>query len=87
MAFRAAWQVEACVTGPYNPWRAQGEGRHVQGAPQDPSALWELYDMHADRTEQHDLAAQDPKRVKEMTALYANWETRLTIGTGRRDPE
>ncbi len=32
---------------------------------------WELYDMQADRTELHDLAAEQPDRVKQMAA---EWE-------------
>ena len=36
-----------------------------------PAGSWELYDMEADRTEMHDLAATDPQRVK---AMAAQWE-------------
>lgn len=42
-------------------------------------AEWELYDMEADRTELHDLAAQHPKRVREMSALYAGWAERCGV--------
>jgi arylsulfatase len=34
---------------------------------------WELYDMDADRTEMHNLAAQQPDRVKEMAAAWQKW--------------
>lgn len=34
---------------------------------------WQLYDMEADRTELHDLAAQYPSRVREMAAAYKEW--------------
>ena len=34
---------------------------------------WELYDMTADRTEMHDLAAQEPERVKAMTDQWQKW--------------
>ena len=37
---------------------------------------WELYDMEADRTELHDLAAAQPDRVKEMAALWQAWAER-----------
>jgi hypothetical protein len=30
------------------------------------SEPWELYDLKADRTELHDLAASQPKKVKEF---------------------
>ncbi len=34
---------------------------------------WELYDMVADRTETHDLAAQHPDRVQRMSASWLAW--------------
>ncbi len=33
----------------------------------------ELYDMERDRTEMHDLAAQQPDRVKAMAAQWDAW--------------
>ena len=40
---------------------------------------WELYDLEADRTEMHDLAAQHPERVREMSAQYAAWAERCGV--------
>jgi arylsulfatase len=40
---------------------------------------WELYDMEADRTETDDLAAKDPEKVKEMSALYDAWAARCNV--------
>jgi arylsulfatase len=40
---------------------------------------WELYDMDADRTELHDLAAQHPDRVADMSAQYAEWAKRCGV--------
>jgi arylsulfatase len=40
---------------------------------------WELYDMDADRTEMHDLAAQQPERVKDMAEQYAAWAERCGV--------
>jgi arylsulfatase len=40
---------------------------------------WELYDMAADRTEMHDLSAQQPDRVKEMSALWDAWAKRVGV--------
>lgn len=40
---------------------------------------WELYDTAADRTEQHNLAAADPGRVREMAALYDAWAKRCNV--------
>lgn len=34
---------------------------------------WELYDMEADRTEQHNLAAKEPRRLKQMVARWNAW--------------
>jgi arylsulfatase len=35
--------------------------------------------MEADRTEMHDLAAQQPDRVAEMKALYDDWTRRCGV--------
>lgn len=38
-----------------------------------PTGKWELYDIEADRTEQHDLAAQHPARVRRMASQWEQW--------------
>ena len=40
---------------------------------------WELFDMEADRTELHDLAASQPERVKAMTAMWDDWAKRCGV--------
>jgi arylsulfatase len=40
---------------------------------------WELYDMVADRTELHDLAAAQPERVADMAAQYEAWAQRCGV--------
>ncbi|MAG55953.1 MAG: arylsulfatase [Planctomycetes bacterium] len=40
---------------------------------------WELYDLHADRTEMHDLAAQHPERVKTLAAAWQAWARRTGV--------
>ncbi|HEY3321478.1 MAG TPA: arylsulfatase [Planctomycetota bacterium] len=50
-----------------------GKMKLVAKGPQGP---WELYDMEKDRTEMHDLAAAQPEKVKELTALWEKWATR-----------
>jgi arylsulfatase len=40
---------------------------------------WELYDVEADRTEQNNLAARYPERVKEMSATYDQWARRCQV--------
>jgi arylsulfatase len=40
---------------------------------------WELYNMAADRTELHNLATQQPKRVAEMAAKWQAWAERCNV--------
>ena len=40
---------------------------------------WELYNMEADRTELHDLAAANPSRVKGMIAIYEGWAKKCGV--------
>jgi arylsulfatase len=44
-----------------------------------PGAKWELYNIAADRTEQHDLAAQETDRVKAMTTKWDAWAKRARV--------
>ncbi len=37
---------------------------------------WQLFDFRTDRTETHDLAAEQPQRVKEMAAQWEAWSER-----------
>jgi arylsulfatase A-like enzyme len=52
-----------------------GKWKLVKRYPRD----WELYDIDADRTELHDLAAREPERVKQMAAQYAAWAKRCGV--------
>ncbi|MCX6872228.1 MAG: arylsulfatase [Verrucomicrobia bacterium] len=40
---------------------------------------WELYDMDADRTELHDLAAEQPQKLKEMVGKWQAWAERVGV--------
>jgi arylsulfatase A-like enzyme len=40
---------------------------------------WELYDLDADRTELHDVAAAHPDRVREMSTAYEAWAKRCGV--------
>jgi arylsulfatase len=40
---------------------------------------WELYDMATDRTELHNLAAQQPRRAREMAAKWQAWAERCQV--------
>ncbi len=57
--------------------RAVREGRWKLVAPR--GAPWELYDLEADRTELHDLAAQHPVLVRRLAAAYADWAIRCHV--------
>jgi arylsulfatase A-like enzyme len=41
--------------------------------------LWELYDLKSDRTELHDLAANQPEKVKALSALWQAWAERAHV--------
>ena len=40
---------------------------------------WELYDLHADRTETNNLAKQNPQRVKELANKWQVWAERTKV--------
>jgi len=40
---------------------------------------WELYNLKADRTELHDLAADQPDRAKELAAKWDAWAERANV--------
>ncbi len=40
---------------------------------------WELYDIEADRTEQHDLANEHPELAKQLAADWDAWAKRADV--------
>ncbi len=40
---------------------------------------WELYDMDADRTELHNLAAEHPEQVEQMVEMWQAWADRVGV--------
>ncbi|HWL08491.1 MAG TPA: sulfatase-like hydrolase/transferase [Planctomicrobium sp.] len=48
-------------------------GNHKLVVAEGGSGQPELYDLVQDKEEQHDLAAQQPEKVKELQAVYAAW--------------
>jgi arylsulfatase A-like enzyme len=40
---------------------------------------WELYDIEADRAEQHNLAVAQPERVKQMAAKWDAWAAKSMV--------
>jgi len=53
-------------------------GRRSGGCP-DPPSPWELYDIDADRTELHDVAADHPEIVAELVGAYEKWAHRCGV--------
>jgi len=43
------------------------------------NGAWELYDLKKDRTEQQDLAAAQPDKVKELAAQWEAWAVRANV--------
>lgn len=41
--------------------------------------VWELYNLKADRSEQHNLAMKFPERVKELAAKWEAWAKRANV--------
>jgi arylsulfatase A-like enzyme len=44
-----------------------------------PGGRWELYDMDADRSEMHDLIAQQPERAADMIGKWEAWARRTDV--------
>ena len=40
---------------------------------------WELYDLKADRTEQHDLASSQPEKASELESKWNAWAARAHV--------
>jgi arylsulfatase len=45
----------------------------------DSKSGWELYDIESDRTESHNVAADHPDVVRELSAAYDAWATRCGV--------
>jgi arylsulfatase len=43
------------------------------------NGAWELYNMKADRTELHNLAAQNPEKVTKLSAMWEAWAGRAHV--------
>ncbi len=60
------WEHEANCALRDGKWKIVRKGNMGSGQ----TTAWELYDMEADRTELHDLAAEMPDRVEKMAAAW-----------------
>lgn len=70
------WEHEGNAAVRVDDWKLVRFGR--KGA-------WELYDLQADRTEQHNLAAQQPDRAKELTTKWHVWALRANVEPAPKD--
>lgn len=43
------------------------------------NVAWELYNLNADRSEQHNLATQYPEKIKTMEVKYKEWAKRCLV--------
>lgn len=64
------WEHEGNAAVRVGDWKLVRAGRN---------STWELYNMKADRTELHDLAAQEPERAKELAAKWESWAKRANV--------
>jgi arylsulfatase len=48
---------------------------------------WQLYDLKADRTETHDLAAERSDDVRHLTAMWQKWADRVGVVSNETLPE
>lgn len=56
-----------------------GRWKIVSAYRRDQPTRWELYDMQNDRTELHDLAAEQPERLQKMIAQWQAWADRVGV--------
>jgi arylsulfatase len=64
------WEHEGNAAIRIGDWKLVRAGR---------SRAWELYNLHADRTERYNLADQQPDRVKELNAQWQAWALRAGV--------
>src|SRR5699024_5321524 len=57
----------------YNKAHQHGVGRGKR------TGEWELYNLESDRTELHNLAAEDPERLQQMVTMYQHWADRVGV--------
>lgn len=64
------WEHEGNRAMRDGPWKLVAKG---------PSGAWELYNMVEDRTEMHDLAAEQPDRLASMVKQWEEWAHRANV--------
>ena len=65
--YRDGWY--ACTFGPLTPWLTVSPGLATWDSAKD---VWELYNINADFSQADNLATKEPKRLKDLQALFLN---------------
>ena len=64
-------------------WEHEGNASVREGdtklVRKDATGAWELYDLTLDRTEQNNLAEQQPEKVKALSELWETWAKRALV--------
>ncbi|MHC4755518.1 MAG: sulfatase-like hydrolase/transferase [Planctomycetota bacterium] len=68
------WEHEGNRAVRVGKWKAVAKGKHRQE-----NVNWELYDIEADRSELHNLAAKHPDKLKEMIDLWYAYAKRANV--------
>jgi len=71
------WEHERNCAIRVGKWKLVGKGILTPDGPDE--SKWELFDMEADRTEMHDLAAEHPERVRDMSDQWIEWAHRAHV--------
>ena len=61
-----------------------GDWKIVWGKRQNAPVTWQLFDLSKDPSEQHDLAAQRPEKLKELADAWMAWAKRCGVDLGSR---
>ena len=61
-----------------------GDWKIVWGKRQAAPVTWQLFDLSKDPSEQHDLAAQHPAKLKELADAWMAWAKRCGVDLGSR---
>ena len=61
-----------------------GDWKIVWGKRQSAPVTWQLFDLSKDPSEQHDLAAQRPEKLKELADAWMAWAKRCGVDLGSR---
>jgi arylsulfatase len=68
------WEHEGNRAVRVGKYKVVAKGRHGQD-----DVTWELYDIEKDRSELHNLAESQPKRLKEMVGLWTAYAKRANV--------